>query len=56
MNADQYRRTQRAKRYQCTRCGRELESRNFMMCVACRMRAKEYMRKNRAKSTESPNK
>ena len=48
MTAQQYKRAQRAKRFLCTKCGKELESRNFMMCVACRMRAQQYMRKKRS--------
>lgn len=47
MNAQQYKRIQRAKRYQCTKCGNELESRSFMLCVRCRERARVYMREKR---------
>lgn len=53
MNAQQYKRIQRAKKYQCTKCGGELESRNFMMCVACRQRARQYMQKKRSNISEA---
>lgn len=49
MNSTQYRRVQRAKRFLCTKCGKEIESRDFMMCHKCREKAREYMRKKRSK-------